>query len=170
MIRIELIEEEDFNKVIEWNLDKTSDFLLQWAGESYKYPLTLEQIKEHYYNNIKNNVHDMYKIIWNDNNKIIGTVELAERDKENKMGRVSRFLIGDERYRGNGLGTEVLKKITQIGFEKFSFDKITLGVFEHNIGAIKCYEKAGFKKQKLIEKAKKGSDGYWNLFEMEILR
>ncbi|WP_286907631.1 hypothetical protein [Clostridium sp. UBA1652] len=41
MIRIELIEEEDFNKVIEWNLDKTSDFLLQWAGESYKYPLTL---------------------------------------------------------------------------------------------------------------------------------
>ena len=170
MIRIELIEEEDFNKVIKWNLDKTSDFLLQWAGNSYKYPLTLEQIRNNYYTNVKNSVHNIYKIISNSSNEIIGTIELVERDKINRIGRVSRFLIGEEKYRGNGIGTEVLKKVVKIGFEEFRFKEITLGVFECNLAAIKCYEKTGFKKEKFIEKAKKSSLGYWNLYEMKISR
>ena len=83
MIKISLIEIEDLEKIVEWNKNKSADYLLQWAGPMYNYPLTL-------------------------------------------------------------------------------------GVFDFNQGAIKCYENAGFTKIKLIENARETTNGYWNLYEMAI--
>lgn len=48
------------------------------------------------------------------------------------------------------------------------FEKVTLGVFDFNENAIKCYESSGVKKERLIENAKKCAAGYWNLYEMAI--
>jgi RimJ/RimL family protein N-acetyltransferase len=110
----------------------------------------------------------IYKIILINTGEIIGTVELRETDKDNKIGRICRFLIGEENNRGKGVGREVLKKILRIGFEDMKFEKITLGVFDFNHNAIKCYEKAGFNKEKFLENIRKSSTGYWNLYEMEI--
>lgn len=69
---------------------------------------------------------------------------------------------------GKGIGTKVLKEAIRIGFEDMKFQKITLGVFDFNHSAIKCYENAGFTKEKFLENVRKSSTGYWNLYEMEI--
>jgi RimJ/RimL family protein N-acetyltransferase len=100
---------------------------------------------------------------------MVGTVELKEKDKEKKEGRVGRFLIGSD-ARGKGIGTETLKELVRIGFEELGFEKITLGVFDFNHNAIKCYEKSGFSKERLVENYRKASDGYWNLYDMAITR
>lgn len=170
MIRLQLMQREDLKKIIEWNIDKSADELLQWAGPMYNYPLTLVQLENYFLDEIKKEYSNifLYKIELVNTGEIIGTVELREIDKNNKIGRVCRFLIGQENIRGRGIGAKVLKEILRIGFEDLKFEKITLGVFDFNKSAIKCYENVGFTKVKLIENARKSSKGYWGLYEMVI--
>ena len=166
MIKLQYLEKEDLRKIVEWNSDKSADYLLQWSGPTYSYPLTIKQVEDYFISNNSNT--SVYKILSVDTDEFIGTIELRETDKSNKIGRVCRFLIGEENYRGKRIGTHVLKEVLRIGFKDFKFDKITLGVFDFNYGAIKCYEKAGFVKEKFIENSRKSSTGYWNLYEMSI--
>lgn len=170
MIKLSLIEIGDLEKIVEWNENKSADYLLQWAGPMYNYPLTPVQVENYFLNEVKKDSSNIfvYKVQLSDTCEIIGTVELRQIDENKKIGKVCRFLIGDEVIRGRGIGTEVLKEILRIGFEDLNFEKITLGVFDFNQGAIKCYENAGFAKVKLIENARKSPSGYWNLYEMAI--
>ena len=109
-----------------------------------------------------------YKILLSEADEMVGTVELREIDENNKIGRVCRLLVGEELVRGKGIGTLALKEILRIGFEDLELEKITLGVFDFNLGAIKCYENAGFIREKIIENARKATNGYWNLWEIAI--
>ncbi len=129
-------------------------------------------MEEHYFDDIKRKDSNIlaYKIQLIDTDEIVGTIELREINKKNKVGRICRFLIGEESVRGNGIGTLALKEILRIGFTELNFEKITLGVFDFNLGAIKCYENAGFVKEKFLENTRKAAVGYWNLYEMSILK
>ena len=169
MIELELIKEEDLINIIKWNENTTRDFLMQWSGNLYSYPLTINQLK-YYLKKAKENFNVfIYKIIMGKDN-IIGTIELKISDEGRTIGRICRVLIGDETYRGKGIGTEVILKALQIGFENFKLNKITLGVYDFNKSAIRCYEKAGFKKYKLIKNKSKALNGMWNCNEMYISR
>ncbi|SHI82211.1 Protein N-acetyltransferase, RimJ/RimL family [Clostridium amylolyticum] len=172
IIKLQYLEKEDLKKIVQWNANKSADYLLQWAGPAYTYPLTLKQVEEHYFDDIKRKNSNIlaYKIQLIDTNEIVGTIELREIDKKNKVGRICRFLIGEENVRGNGIGTLALKEILRIGFTELNFEKITLGVFDFNLGAIKCYENAGFVKEKFLESTRKAAVGYWNIYEMSILK
>lgn len=170
MLKLNLIEKEDLKKIAEWNLNKSADYLLQWSGPKYSYPLTLAQIENYFLNEVKKDNSNIfvYKIQLASTDEIIGTIELREIDKDNKIGKICRFLIGEENHRGNGIGTKALKEALRIGFEDMKFEKIMLGVFDFNHSAIKCYENSGFTKENFIENARKSSTGYWNLYEMSI--
>ena len=157
MIKLEPFEKDDFYKLIEWNENKSADYLLQWAGPAYSFPLTLEQIENYFINEVnkENSNIFVYKIKLAETNEIIGTVELRETDKEKHEGRICRFLIGNENIRGQGIGTLALIEAIRIGFEDLKFGKITLGVFDFNTNAIRCYEKTGFGIENLRENARK---------------
>ncbi|MBC2578762.1 GNAT family N-acetyltransferase [Clostridium sp. DJ247] len=82
------------------------------------------------------------------------------------MSELENKMKFEMELRGKGIGTKVLKEALRIGFEDFRFEKITLGVYDFNDSAIKCYENAGFTKEKFIENVSKSSTGHWNLYEM----
>jgi len=170
MIKLNYLEKEDLSKIVEWNANKSADFLLQWAGPAYSYPLTLKQVEDYYLNNVtmNNSRIYLYKIILMETNEMIGSLELRENEADNKSALVCRFLIGEENLRGKGIGADVLKEVLRIGFEDFKFEKVGLRVFDFNHSAIKCYENVGFVKEKLIENARKATTGYWSLYEMSI--
>lgn len=170
MINLDLLEKKNFKKIIKWNVNKSADDLLQWAGPVYNYPLTLAQVEYYFLNEVKKDNSNIfvYQIRLINTDQIIGTVELREISKNNKVGKICRLLIGENYNRGKGIGTEVLKEVLRIGFEDMRFQKITLGVFDFNHSAIKCYENIGFTKEKFLENVRKSSTGYWNLYEMEI--
>ena len=48
-------------------------------------------------------------------------------------------------YQGKQIGKQLIQKTIEIGIEN-NLDYIWLGVWEHNVDAIKFYEKQGFKK------------------------
>lgn len=172
MIKLEALQKEDFKKIIQWNENKSADFLLQWSGPLYKYPLTKEQLQKYFDDYVYKEAASLfvYKIIDAKNEQMIGTVELDVRDSINKEGRVSRFLIGEENLRGKSYGREALKELVRIGFEQLQLNKITLGVFDFNITAIKCYKSAGFNIEGLKENYRKAEKGYWNLYDMAITK
>ena len=79
------------------------------------------------------------------------------------------MLVGKSHERGSGIGQQMIKAILKIGFEELGLHRISLGVFDFNEAAIRCYEKAGFTREGLLRDVRKPKDTYWNLIEMSIL-
>lgn len=86
-----------------------------------------------------------YIIVDKVSNNSIGSVYYRDIDYINKKAEYGIF-IGNDNYRGIGIGTEVAKIFIKYGFEILKLKSIYLRVFEDNYGAIKSYFKAGFKK------------------------
>lgn len=82
------------------------------------------------------------------------------------------IFIFDKNYQGRGIGTEVTNIMLKYAFEQLGVEKVILTTSEFHQGAIKLYEKAGFRKSKLIPNDRTiYHDGKWVLsgtVEMEI--
>jgi RimJ/RimL family protein N-acetyltransferase len=172
MIKLEYLEKEDFKKIVQWNEGKSEEFLLQWAGPVYEFPLTEEQIEKFVstYMHKEKECFFVYKIIDAEIGQMLGTIELDVKDTVNKVGRVGRFLIGEENGRGKGIGRAALSEVLRIGFEELKLNKITLGVFDFNHRAMRCYESVGFAKENVKENYRRIGNEYWNLYDMGITR
>lgn len=135
MIKIRKFQFENYPKLISWISSK--EILMQFGGPNFEFPLTIEQIEIS--KTEKNRF--AYEII-EQNGELIGYSEIFLSDNSAKLGRI---LIGEEKYRGNGLGTKIVNSLIEIINTDFKQNIIELNVFDWNIGAIKCYEKVGFK-------------------------
>ncbi|HBV66726.1 MAG TPA: GNAT family N-acetyltransferase [Clostridiales bacterium] len=127
--------------MVEWNDDKTADFLLQWAGVDYEYPLSEKQIIDRIESEPSSG-YRLYKIVLD--NDMIGTIELMSIDTEMKTAKIGRYLLNPE-LAGNGYGSKSLEKFISIIFNDLQLKKVWLSVFDFNKSAIRCYEKVGFK-------------------------
>ena len=79
------------------------------------------------------------------NGEAVGSVYLRDIDLDTKEAEYGIF-IGEEGARGKGVGTKSAKLILKYAFEELNLEKIFLRVFKDNPGAVRSYEKAGFKK------------------------
>ena len=75
----------------------------------------------------------------------VGSVYLRDIDTDTKEAEYGIF-IGEESARGKGVGTKSAKLILKYAFEELGLKKIFLRVLKNNPGAVRSYEKAGFKK------------------------
>jgi RimJ/RimL family protein N-acetyltransferase len=161
MIRIASLEKKDASCIVGWNNGKDADFLTQWAGRGYRYPLTLEQITER----LGSNDAMDYKIfgIWTAES-IIGTVELLKIDLIANRAVIGHFLI-DPAQTGKGYGTEALQLLVNRVFAEMPLNTLELTVFDFNRPAIRCYQKAGFIKTNEVMRP-----NGWIAINMEIRR
>lgn len=169
LIKLEFLQKEDFNKIVQWNSDNSRDFLYQWAGSWYQYPITEKQLEDRIINKANKSDSELYVYkILNQTNEMIGTIELFKIDRIAGTAVAGKFLIGDESQRGRGLGKQILKELVRIGFNELGLNTIGINVYDFNVGAIRCYESVGFVKKNLSEKVYKSENGFWNLYEMSI--
>jgi RimJ/RimL family protein N-acetyltransferase len=168
MITLKYFGQEDFDQLIEWSGD--AQYLLQWAGPQFHFPLSKEQLTNYLdAANDKNSSNKfIYKAVDEALNKTIGHISLGGIDRFNRSGRIGKVLVGHP-YQGKGYGKQMINKVLNIGFDEQKLHKISLGVFDFNLQAIRCYEKSGFVKEGLIRDARRYGDTYWNLIEMGIL-
>ena len=157
MLRLTELKHDDIKKIIEWNQDKSEDFLFQWAGKKvYKYPLTENQIEERQRNeNVSIFAIEM-------DGKMVGIIELSVPDETKTSVRFGRLLIGEE-YRGMGYGSRAIELIEEKTFNEYGVKCLELGVFEFNESAKKLYEKLGFK---VIDINKDRMDSNWDSYTM----
>jgi AacA4 family aminoglycoside N(6')-acetyltransferase len=59
--------------------------------------------------------------------------------------------IGDPELLGQGLGTQLVRSLVQLLFTDPQVTKVQTDPAPSNLRAIRCYEKAGFRKVKLVE-------------------
>lgn len=168
MVKLKYFERIDFKQLIDW-ID-SPQFLLQWGGPAFAYPLTENQL-EKYIENANNENSDtlIYKVTDNETGNVIGHISLGKIDRINKSARVGKVLVGDKSVRGKGVGKLLMKEILKVAFDELNLHRVSLGVFDFNLSAIACYEKAGFIKEGLLRDSRKNDDEYWNLWEMSIL-
>lgn len=78
-----------------------------------------------------------------------------------------RFIMVDNSLRGKGYGTGMLRELQRFAYEKTGVNSIRLIVFDVNIAARKCYEKAGFTAMKSAPDAFSYQDEMWGRCMME---
>lgn len=169
MLKLEPFTQADFHQLINWI--PNSSFALQWGGPAFTYPLTVEQLENYVKDaNTANASKYIFKAVDESTNKVIGHISIGKVDRINVSARIGKVLIGQSESRGNGYGTQLMYAALTFAFEKLNLHKVSLGVFDFNTPAIKCYEKVGFQKEGLLRDARKHGDEYWNLIEMGILK
>ena len=57
------------------------------------------------------------------------------------------IFIGEKKYWGKGIGTEVTRQVLEYAFKKLHLKRVKLGVKADNVAGIKAYMKAGFRKK-----------------------
>ncbi|MBU1179592.1 GNAT family N-acetyltransferase [Patescibacteria group bacterium] len=75
--------------------------------------------------------------------KAVGFMGLSNISRRNRNADLF-ICIGEDEYRGMGLGRNAMQWLIDYGFNKLKLHKISLGVFEENVVAIKLYKSLGF--------------------------
>jgi len=91
-----------------------------------------------------------------ENNKHIGNVKIDSLNKLHQRGEYG-IMMGDKSEWGKGYAKEASQAIMDYCFKKFNLRKITLGVVEDNVSAVKLYQNLGYIKEGLYR-----SHGFYN--------
>ena len=127
----------DAEKYTEW----LNDMELLLNIQLYSSAISLENEKAFLGNLSKD--HN-YAIIDLEKDELIGNCGFMDIDHINQTSEIGIF-IGNKQFRNKGYGTEALSLLIDYGFKALNFHNIMLRVYEYNKGAIKSYEKIGFK-------------------------
>ena len=146
---------------------KNEYLMRQWCADRYeRYPITPDDMNS-YHEQYIDGLHSRALTMVDDNDKITGYITLripADDSSEQRIG----FIIVDDSRRGHGLGKALVRMAVGYAFDTLGATKVSLGVFDNNPSAIRCYEAAGFEQVDKPEKECYQCLGEtWKCIEME---
>ena len=134
-------QESDAEYIVNW-IGNEREFRM-WCADRYeKYPIAAEDIINNYRRCSENGGFFPLTAV-NEEGRPIGHIIIRYTDIEKKTVRYG-FVIIDSSLRGKGAGREMLMLAEKYAAEFLKAEKITLGVFEENTSALKCYAESGF--------------------------
>ena len=145
---------------------KNEYLMRQWCADRYEhYPVTPEDMNAYHVKYIDG--QHSRALTMTDGDDIVGYITLrtpADNPAEQRLG----FVIVDDSKRGRGLGKALVSMAVKYAYEKLGATKVSLGVFENNPSAIRCYEATGFHRVSKPEAESYQCLGEtWNCIEME---
>ncbi|MGN0602240.1 MAG: GNAT family N-acetyltransferase [Oscillospiraceae bacterium] len=141
MIRLRPFKPDDSKIICNWfDNEKTFDF---WSGGQYTYPLTAEQFITHYAEYEQDERAWMMTAL-DESGEVCGHFIFRLADYEKNSIHIGHIVVSPEK-RGQGLGKAMVKAALKYAVELMGMKRITLGVYEGNIPAQRCYESLGFK-------------------------
>lgn len=84
-----------------------------------------------------------FSMILLDGDVLIGHISLHDVDHLNRNAFLG-IVIGDEKHRSKGFGSEAIRLILDYGFKTLNLHNIMLSVHADNCAGIACYKKVGF--------------------------
>ena len=168
MVRLEYFTADDFEQLKEWITDEAT--LMNWSGALFSFPLTQKSL-DWYTEDVNEIAHSdafVYKVIEIATGVVIGHISLGGISRKNGSGRVSRVLVAPA-HQGKGYCCEMVKAVLKIGFEDLQLHRISLGVYDLNQSAIRCYQKAGLVIEGTSRDCLLFNGEWWSLVEMSIL-
>ncbi|MBE6753621.1 MAG: GNAT family N-acetyltransferase [Ruminococcaceae bacterium] len=139
------------------------DTYRMWSAYLYKqYPLSADEVNASYSERVK--TEGFFPFTAFDENGPIGHMIMRWTDTEHKTLRFG-FIIVDSSRRGKGYGRRMIELALRYARDKYSPERITLGVFEDNLPAARCYRALGFKETGETELIR----DKWKVVEMEYI-
>ena len=74
----------------------------------------------------------------------IGMISIIDIDYRNHKCELGRVLIGDKKFRGQGIGSEMVNLLIDYAFNHLNMRKVYCEVFADNTNALHLYKKSGF--------------------------
>lgn len=146
MIRLRPYKKCDAQEIVNWLCDEKT-FLL-WGGERFgKFPIKTDIINKKYFENNGDCIEadNFFPVTAFDDNGIVGHFIMRYTGGDNKTLRFGWVVVNDRR-RGSGIGKQMLMLGLKYAFEIYNADRVTIGVFENNLPAYRCYLSCGFHK------------------------
>jgi RimJ/RimL family protein N-acetyltransferase len=167
-VKLVPFEREHYDKLIEWV--PSADFLKQWSGEAFTYPLDAEQLDDYRMQQEGANPKRLvYTALHQTTGAPVGHISLGAINYHDRSGRIGKVLVGDETMRGAGLGQWMVREVCRIAFDELQLHRVALGVFDFNASALRCYERAGFQREGVKRDLRLVGSSYWSLVEMSML-
>ena len=165
MLRLRPYKSCDSEIINKWIQDE--EVFVKWGGTLFgEFPISAKIIDDKYrLNNGDCKEPDNFYpwIALDEENRVVGHFIMRYLNGNNKLLRFG-WVIVDDSIRGKGYGTEMLRLGLKYAFDILGVDKVTLGVYENNELAHKCYLKAGFEDKEIVKAEP------WNIIEMALER
>ncbi|HYI24143.1 MAG TPA: GNAT family protein, partial [Thermomicrobiales bacterium] len=110
----------------------------------------------------------VFTITTHEGNRPIGNVALQDIDYRSRTAEFGIY-IGEPDCRGQGYGTDATRLMLDFAFNILGLNNVMLRVYEYNPGAIRSYEKAGFREFGRRRKAQFMDGRFWDVIFMECV-
>ncbi len=165
-VRLRAIEREDVPRFVRWfNDPEVRQFLTMYR------PLSRAE-EERWVESLASRREDIVLAIEvraGDQWVHIGNVGLHRIDWKNRTATLG-IVIGEREYWGKGYGTEAVRTMLRYAFEELGLNRVELETYSFNPRAIRCYEKAGFKREGVRRQALYRNGKFHDVILMGILR
>ena len=145
MIRLKQYKRCDAGKIVSWCEDEET--FLMWGGDRFgNFPITAETMNRKYFdeNGDCGDEDDFYPMTAVDGGGPVGHFIIRHPGPDALVLRFG-WVIVDGQKRGRGIGREMLVLGLRYAFDIMKADKVTIGVYENNLPAYRCYLSAGFR-------------------------
>ena len=148
----------DAKTVVSWLKDEYA--FRQWCADRYEnFPITADDMNALYSNG------DVLPFAFCIGNEVAGHFIIRYPNENRDEVRLG-FVIVDDKKRGHGLGKKMIQFALKYAAENLHAKIVSLGVFENNPGALKCYKSCGFREVSQSTYTCLGE--HWKSIEMEI--
>ena len=93
--------------------------------------------------------------------RIVGWIQW-QAEEEPDYRHASMDIYVDPAVHGRGVGTDAVRTMARHLIDDHGHHRLTIDPAAHNPGAIRCYEKVGFKAIGITRKSERGPDGTWH--------
>lgn len=139
MIYLRLMDASDTENIVTWrNKDRVRHNFI------YQKPFTIEGHLNWIRTQIEPGYVVQFIICEKASGRAVGSVYFRDIDREKEAAEYGIF-IGEDDAVGKGYGTQAAGLALNHAFERLGLKSVFLRVFADNTGAIRSYEKAGFK-------------------------
>ncbi len=104
-----------------------------------------------------------------DSDRLIGTVGFHPIDWKNRSASFG-IEIGESSEWGKGYGYEATRLMVRHAFTRMNLNRVWLVVYENNPRGMRCYERAGFRREGVMRQYHFMDGRYWDAIHMAVLR
>jgi RimJ/RimL family protein N-acetyltransferase len=167
LVRLRAYEKSDLDAVMKWvNDEEVTDML---GGEMLVYPVSsLAEEKFIEAAALPSNKQKTLVIETLAEPRYIGSISFNVIDWHSRHAGLG-IVIGDKSLWGKGYGTDAMRVMMRLGFDKMNLHRLWLHVHDYNARAIASYEKCGFKREGLLRQEHFARGQYHDTVVMGIL-
>jgi RimJ/RimL family protein N-acetyltransferase len=165
-VRLRPIERDDLPRFVQWFGDPEVRRHL-----ALYLPFSLAQ-EERWFDNLLDRLErrqDVALAVETAQGVHIGSMGLHAIDWKNRSAELG-IVIGEKAYWNQGYGTDAIRTMLGLAFGEMNLHRVFLRVDADNARAIRCYEKAGFRREGTSRQAVFREGVYVDQYVMSILR